>query len=425
MEIMIQGLQAVVHTLSANIRPTVNLFPGAQQRTQQNNAVPVPVTLSRPPGMFPLQAPKPLHPSTAQPLPEKPNVSVNNPCPTTSRESQGSQDLRRRDHAWSKRVQETERYDTSSAGSGGDDEDGFETYESRGRKKQRVHSERQLAAQTFAATAAAAPAGGDHSGKNPTSSSSSATRPGAGGRKRNVRAPLMIGRKSTAAGNNNNNDGEPSIAAARTYKAVYCVDNVSNQYGEKALASFVTRLGVRVLTCHEVQPRRTRWQRANDVAPDHRAFRICINRADTDRFLNDEKWPADITISRWFSKKLHADNNQPGDTVTAMESDNIPDWARVGGSAAAAAAAAGAHSAADQAELEADWLRIQKEISAAAAVAAEKFKATAASAAAAATEDGHASPDNETVIEVDLDDTVVKCRPDASTPNRNINDGGC
>jgi len=47
----------------------------------------------------------------------------------------------------------------------------------------------------------------------------------------------------------------------------------------------------------------SKWQRLNKVIPNHRAYRVCINKADMKKFLTASLWPNDITISSWYSKK--------------------------------------------------------------------------------------------------------------------------
>ena len=84
---------------------------------------------------------------------------------------------------------------------------------------------------------------------------------------------------------------------------MYLVDNLDNTCDADKLTSFVKKLKVRLLSCYEVKPRTSRWQREHGIIPDHRAFRVCINRADKDRFLDDSKWPSDVTVSTWYSMK--------------------------------------------------------------------------------------------------------------------------
>jgi len=106
----------------------------------------------------------------------------------------------------------------------------------------------------------------------------------------------------------------PPVTASRISKAVYCVDNVHKSIDKDALAKFVSRrLGVRVHTCFAINPRLNYWQRTHGVVPDCNAFRICIYRADTDKFMDATKWPADITISRWYT--IYMDGNQENDSA--------------------------------------------------------------------------------------------------------------
>ena len=134
------------------------------------------------------------------------------------------------------------------------------------------------------------------------------------------RQPLVIG-KSTNSSN---------IQAARPFKLVLCVDNVSLSYNEDQLADFVSSLGVRVFTCHEVRPRLSYYQRNNFLDPDHRTFRLCINKVDKNLLLNADVLPADITISRWHFKDKTttlAENDlaQPhSNAVTEIVADTVP-----------------------------------------------------------------------------------------------------
>lgn len=79
---------------------------------------------------------------------------------------------------------------------------------------------------------------------------------------------------------------------------------------------------MRALTCFEVKPRRTRWQREHDIIPEHRAYRICVNKADNDRLLDESKWPADITVSRWYSKKPAETDGHHNDIRSESDGDN-------------------------------------------------------------------------------------------------------
>ena len=48
---------------------------------------------------------------------------------------------------------------------------------------------------------------------------------------------------------------------------------------------------------------------------DRKAFRLCINSDDCETLLDDSKWPAHITVSKWFFKQtnntLNSTTNRP------------------------------------------------------------------------------------------------------------------
>jgi hypothetical protein len=120
---------------------------------------------------------------------------------------------------------------------------------------------------------------------------------------------------------------------------VYCVDNVGMATGENELVEFVSSLGVRVITCHEVKPRQSAWQRKKKISPSNRAFRLCINRADNNLFLQENVWPSDILISKWyFANKADGDGTANGQQAgTAGDADTERTDAPVAAGAAAAA----------------------------------------------------------------------------------------
>ena len=87
-------------------------------------------------------------------------------------------------------------------------------------------------------------------------------------------------------------------------KAVFCIDNLHKDITVPDLEQYVKGIGVRVLGCDETKPRRSYRQKVNNVVPDDRkAFRLCINKADTKLLLNPSKWPADVSVSAWFFRK--------------------------------------------------------------------------------------------------------------------------
>ena len=109
------------------------------------------------------------------------------------------------------------------------------------------------------------------------------------------------------------------ISAAKPYlgKSVFCVDNVSTSVTVDSLSKFVKSLNVNVISCFQVNPRRTRWQKESGIFPkDRNTFRLCVAREDVKKLLNAEAWPAHISISAWSFKRNQAENVQNIDTNT-------------------------------------------------------------------------------------------------------------
>ena len=65
------------------------------------------------------------------------------------------------------------------------------------------------------------------------------------------------------------------------------------------MTSFVQSLGIRVITCFDAKTRLS----------DTRAFRVCINKEDTETFLNTKNWPKDIIIREWSFKGKNLPKN--------------------------------------------------------------------------------------------------------------------
>ena len=120
---------------------------------------------------------------------------------------------------------------------------------------------------------------------------------------RSRRIPLSVGKCVTGS----------SVTGAKPYKQVFCVDNVSLSIDADQLTHFVSNLGVRVISCFEVNPRLSSWQRSHYNQPDHRTFRLCINKVDKDILLNPDTLPEDIYISQWFFKGTTQDNPTASD----------------------------------------------------------------------------------------------------------------
>jgi hypothetical protein len=119
------------------------------------------------------------------------------------------------------------------------------------------------------------------------------------------RSQLLIGRKSTNI-LHNQQDCTVKIIAAKPYlgKSVFCIDNVAAEVEAVDMCQFVSSIGVKVLTCNKVPPRRSLWQRQRGIIPiDRSTFRLCISKADTDKLLNADIWPENIAISRWIFSK--------------------------------------------------------------------------------------------------------------------------
>ena len=87
------------------------------------------------------------------------------------------------------------------------------------------------------------------------------------------------------------------------------------------MKDFIRSLSVRLVSCHEVKPRRRRRPRretasevnddvdAQDDLPVSKAYRVCINSDDKHLLLNDEKWPAYVAICDWFFKKSYTNED--------------------------------------------------------------------------------------------------------------------
>jgi hypothetical protein len=109
------------------------------------------------------------------------------------------------------------------------------------------------------------------------------------------------------------------VSAAKPFvsKTVYCIDNVSIKADVADIVSYVIKLGVLdVISCYEVQPRRSRWQRINNIVPtDRKAFRLCIPREDCNKILNEDAWPAHVSITAWRFNKKSTDLGSDHDSV--------------------------------------------------------------------------------------------------------------
>jgi len=170
--------------------------------------------------------------------------------------------------------------------------------------------------------------------------------------------PMLVGTKRM----NQDASTRPGyIAAAKPYisRAVYCVDNVSTDATAEDIALFVSKMGVTVLSCISCDPRRTRWQRKQGITPTNRnAFRICIPREESEKFLCANRWPAHIGIAPWiFTKRKpgqpdKAPTDRPQSDAQSVQQRRVtiqsPSAATGGATAAVSAAAASTAAAPDR-----------------------------------------------------------------------------
>jgi len=143
------------------------------------------------------------------------------------------------------------------------------------------------------------------------------------------------------------------IVAAKPYisRAVCCIDNISTD--ATAEDSIVSKMGLTVLSRILCDPRRTRWQRMQGITPtDRNAFRICIPREESEKFLCADRWPAHIGITPWIFTKRKPDKvptNRPQSDAQSVQQRRITIQstpAVTGGATAAVSAAAAATAAA-------------------------------------------------------------------------------
>jgi hypothetical protein len=119
---------------------------------------------------------------------------------------------------------------------------------------------------------------------------------------RRPRGPLLVGKSSVSR----------LQAAKKLYKkAVFYVDNLKPTTTVNDLVTFVQQcVGVEVLTCFEVVPRR-RYGDSDDAdsrRATRRAFRVCIKEDDIEHFLVPGSWPESVSISAWtFRAKQEGD----------------------------------------------------------------------------------------------------------------------
>jgi len=105
------------------------------------------------------------------------------------------------------------------------------------------------------------------------------------------RAPTVFGKSTTRS----------AITAAKKLrkKRIFCADNVTTSCTSDDMKTFISTLSVEVISCFETKPRR-RPQESAELVHDRKAFRVCINEDDCQRFLNPSVWSDSISVSEWF-----------------------------------------------------------------------------------------------------------------------------
>jgi len=91
-----------------------------------------------------------------------------------------------------------------------------------------------------------------------------------------------------------------TAAGVITKKRVYCLDNVNADCDVEDIKQHITSLSVRLYTCHQVKPRRRRYN--DERSASRKAFRVCIAADDQDRFLDPAAWPDSIVVADWYFK---------------------------------------------------------------------------------------------------------------------------
>lgn len=79
-------------------------------------------------------------------------------------------------------------------------------------------------------------------------------------------------------------------------KAVYAVYNVDKSETCESISESLKRRGINVLSCFDVNFRDI------NKRDQYKAFRVCIDRKCNDLFLNEDIWPAGITVKEWVFK---------------------------------------------------------------------------------------------------------------------------
>ena len=195
--------------------------------------------------------------------------------------------------------------DTAEGRDDDDDDDDFTLVENRRTKRRRRRSPTDAISGPRPGVSTTAAASGQQAGKVPSFAAAANEPPRKPLVVGTIRSPGPVLTSVTVQPGSTTQLAKRLTAAKPLYgKAVFCVDNLHKDITVPDLEQYVKGIGVRVLGCDETKPRRSYRQKVNNVVPDDRkAFRLCINKADTKLLLNPSKWPADVSVSAWFFRK--------------------------------------------------------------------------------------------------------------------------
>jgi hypothetical protein len=193
----------------------------------------------------------------------------------------------------------------NDAGTTNDSGDDFTVYESRRHRLKRRKQSSGSPQPSQQSSSAVSVSGSGHTVRSGSGSGSQSQ-----SNVRSFRQPLVVGKRCVNVGH---------VGAAKPYKAVFCIDNLSMSVDTVKLTNFVSSLGVRVLSCFEAKPRLTARQRERGIKVERKTFRLCINRADTNTLLNPDVWPSDVSIFRWFFKQSTQSSSSTKDPASASE----------------------------------------------------------------------------------------------------------
>ena len=74
------------------------------------------------------------------------------------------------------------------------------------------------------------------------------------------------------------------------------------------MENFISGLNVKIISLFETKPRR---RKEDSVPEDRKAFRVCINKTDQERLMDETVWPDYVSVSEWFFKSSQGAAQQP------------------------------------------------------------------------------------------------------------------